>query len=481
MKRRKVDSQRERRMLIAMIASTPFLQRVAGTFDPALVDTPHFRQVAEWCLEYYRDHKKAPGSHIEDLFNGWEEDNENAELVDSVRDFLGGLSDEFDRGEELNVPFLVDECTKFITKRKLARLREALENTSKEGMAEAEAAVLAYEKAMLDQAAVGINPTTDKKLWKEVFAAPANPIINFEGDAGLFFNSALTRDAVFTIQAPEKTGKTWWLIEFAFRGIRERRKVAFFQVGDQSKVQFHKRLGMRWADLPLWESQVGKVLIPEKVEFDEDEDSGYRIVCRSKKRDAVVGSHSVLRGIRRFRRANGWARGREYLKTSVHPMGSLNVRGIEDILDTWLNLEGFVPDVVIVDYADILAPEDSKRKYEHDRNVVNDTWKALRRLSQKRHVLVITATQANATSYTHEATLQTMKSFSEDKRKLAHITAMVALNQTPEEKEVLGMRLNWIVLREAPYSITRPLYVGTCFTLGRALCVAKLQERNNGS
>jgi hypothetical protein len=147
------------------------------------------------------------------------------------------------------------------------------------------------------------------------------------------------------------------------------------------------------------------------------------------------------------------------------------VGGIESILDTWLQEDDFVPDVIVIDYADILAAE-AGRKHEHDRNVTNDTWKALRRMTQERHVLGIVPTQANAKAY--KQNLQGMDSFSEDKRKLAHVTAMLALNQTPDEKEIQGMRLNWIVLREAPYSINRPLYVGTCYALARALCTAKL-------
>ena len=46
-----------------------------------------------------------------------------------------------------------------------------------------------------------------------------------------------------------------------------------------------------------------------------------------------------------------------------------------------------IPDVIIVDYADILAPEDTRQSEK--RHQVDETWKALRRLSQEWHALVI--------------------------------------------------------------------------------------------
>ena len=95
-------------------------------------------------------------------------------------------------------------------------------------------------------------------------------------------------------------------------------------------------------------------------------------------------------------------------------------------------------------------------------------WKALRRLSQEKHCLVMAPTQADAASY--DAYTLTAKNFSEDKRKLGHVTGMLGLNQIEEEKVAGIMRLNWIVLREAPFSIDRFLYVGQCLPLARSFC-----------
>ena len=130
-----------------------------------------------------------------------------------------------------------------------------------------------------------------------------------------------------------------------------------------------------------------------------------------------------------------------------------------------------MPDVIIIDYADILAPEPNTGQL-NIRDQINSTWKALRRLSQEKHCLVIAPTQADAASYNQ--TLLDLRNFSEDKRKLSHVTGMLGLNQTKEEKGRGIMRLNWIVLREDNFQTDRCLYVGQCLTLGRAFSCCTL-------
>ena len=89
----------------------------------------------------------------------------------------------------------------------------------------------------------------------------------------------------------------------------------------------------------------------------------------------------------------------------------------------------------------------------------------MRRLSQERHCLVVTATQANAASY--DKKVLTMMNFSEDKRKMAHVTAMFGLNQTPDEKRQNLMRVGPIVIREGEFNSLNTVTVLQCLDIGR--------------
>lgn len=472
MKRKVVESERERRLLTAMITSRPFLARASSVIDLELIDAPHFRQIAEWCLAYYGEYGEAPEHHIYDIYTGWAEDNENADLVDSIHDFLEALSERYEEEKDLNVPYLLDDLGTFLAKRRIQRLQGDLEYSLLHGdLKQAEQTIAKYRSVEVG-AEASFDPLLDDEVWEEAFAEPMESLIPFGGDAGTFFNTALTRDALIAIQAPEKTGKTWWCVEFVIRALRARKRVALFEVGDLSKSQILTRIGVRLADRPMWPRQCGEIRVPRKIERDDGEDLGYYVSTQTVTKKHPISPASVRRGRRRFLRGAGLPSTKSYLRTSVHANNSINVAGISSLIDQWEVEHSFIPDVIVIDYADILAPENASER--ETRHKMNDTWKALRRLSQERHALVIAPTQADAGTYDMGGALQSMKNFSEDKRKLGHVTGMIALNQTPEEKDSGGMRLNWIVLRESPFNINRPLYVGTCFTLGRALCCATL-------
>lgn len=476
MKRRKVDSRVERHLLTALITSRDFLGQAAPVLNLDLIEAPHFRTVAQWCLDYFQEYGEAPQKHIETLYHGWvESQDEVPSDASAVHDLLEELSDEYDNAGNLNVPFLLDELGDFIARRGLKRLSEDLEFSLHSGDTEsAERSVLDYKTVEVGSGA-GIDPLNDEAAWERAFSEPHKPLIEFPGDAGMFLNSALTRDALIAIQAPEKRGKTWWCIEFVMRALMERLKVAFFQVGDLTEPQVMLRLGMRLTNRPLRKKDCGTIQVPRKIkkprksEEDEEKQGLPRIVRKTLEIPKHVTKNECKNAAKKFMRRCGLSPKKTYIKVSVHSNSSVNVAGINSVLDRWRMQDDFIPDLIVIDYADILAPEDPKKQA---RDQINDTWKALRRLSQDWHSLVIVPTQADAASYDQDT--QSMKNFSEDKRKMAHVTGMIGLNQTNDEKEMGVMRLNWIVLRESPFNTKQCLWVGQCLTLGKAFCCATL-------
>ena len=150
-------------------------------------------------------------------------------------------------------------------------------------------------------------------------------------------------------------------------------------------------------------------------------------------------------------------------KLDTYPNKTLTVSQIKAKLDIWERQSGFVADVVAIDYADILVPE---IRTDH-RHQVNDVWQGLRNMTQERHVLGVTATQADSASY--EKGRLKMINFSEDKRKLGHVTVMYGLNQDQygRETDIGIMRINEIVKRTGASSTTREVKVLQNLSRGR--------------
>lgn len=119
------------------------------------------------------------------------------------------------------------------------------------------------------------------------------------------------------------------------------------------------------------------------------------------------------------------------LRVECFPSGSKSIRDIDGMLDSWEHFSGFLLDVLVIDYADILAPI-SKREQERDQ--INETWQAMNQLAQRRNCLVVTATQSDAEGYDKKRL--TKKNFSSDRRKNDHVSAQYGITKSPEDKEL---------------------------------------------
>jgi len=153
---------------------------------------------------------------------------------------------------------------------------------------------------------------------------------------------------------------------------------------------------------------------------------------------------------------------RRRFKLITYPSGTLTVTEIGNCLNEWERQDDFVPDVVIVDYADLM--HDRVQEFRHRQDAI---WKGLRAVSQERHCLVVTATQADAASY--RSGRLSLSNFSEDKRKYAHVTAMYGMNQDPggREKKLGILRINELVVREGDFSVDNEVRIVQDLRIGR--------------
>lgn len=153
------------------------------------------------------------------------------------------------------------------------------------------------------------------------------------------------------------------------------------------------------------------------------------------------------------------------LKMSTHPNESLSVKIIEQELDALEKTEGWIPEVIVIDYMDLLTNDPDTSRNADERSKTNQKWKRIRKLANERHMLVISATQAAATSY-DKKTID-LKDFSEDKRKNAHVTAMYGINQTDVEKALGIMRLNEMLKRDGKTTPNKQVKVMQALHMGR--------------
>jgi hypothetical protein len=293
------------------------------------------------------------------------------------------------------------------------------------------------------------------------------------------------------------------MMDIALRALRQQANVAFFQAGDLTQAQMLRRMCIyfsRRSDDPayckpryravgdcirnqfdvckrkdrncafgIYDDEMDR-FIAEPHEFEKlsnliekaEEFNDYRPcdshgckdrqatvwVVEEPEKEPLTGKEAVD-----FARAffTKWKR---RFKLHCAPSGSLSTEDMRRVLDEWENQDDFVPDVIVTDYADIMASPE--REYRHKQDGI---WRGLRGISQERHSLLITATQADARSYGQS--ILNLSNFSEDKRKYAHVTAMFGLNQDPKgrEKQLGILRVNELLVREGIFNSNNDVVV----------------------
>src|SRR4030067_1838656 len=95
--------------------------------------------------------------------------------------------------------------------------------------------------------------------------------------------------------------------------------------------------------------------------------------------------------------------------------------------------EVFIPDIIITDYASIMAPE---HHYNDPRHNIDDIFKANKRIAQTRSALVVTGTQSLGIGRSAlSKDMQSEEDVGGNAYILAHLDIMMTLDQTPNEKE----------------------------------------------
>jgi len=458
MKIETISNQDEHIVLTGMIVDSAVLGRIAGRWRVGMFRSRWANIVAQWCLEYHTKYGRAPMRNIEPIFHEWSEKIDDKQLVTTVHNYINAVAGAYKQlKRDSNSDYILDVAGRYFNRVSIERLLENLRDDMDEAsIGTAEERLLAFNRVELGLGE-SVNVLNDEDVLRKALEQQSDVLIEYPGALGKFFGTALERDAFIAVEGPEKRGKSFWLLDMAYHAVKDRRRVAFFEVGDMTQGQVVRRIASRLSHRPI---RPGEVRYPTNIAVTKvpGKPSKAHVNFKTKTFKNGLNTKTAWKMMKKFTR--NYVRSKQsYWKLWCYPSGTLSVMNIESILQDWIRND-WVPDVIIIDYADNL---DMTYPGMEGRECINETWKRLRGISQKYHCLVITATQANAEAY--KATTMTMSNFSEDKRKLAHVTGLFGINQTDREKELSFTRLNWIVLRESPFSPARCVYVAECRSL----------------
>lgn len=471
MKTSRYKSDEQTSILIALITHDGVLGRVHSHFSNKFA-RPFANKwanlVAGWCFKHFSKYGKAPRKHIESIFTAWAQSSKDTASVELVEAFLSSLSRKYAaHARTINEDYVVDQAAHLFTKVRLEQTMEEVQaQLESNNVQEAAKAFEGYEK--IDFASnnwAGFDRDKVKEALRK--RDQEEQLIQFPGALKTFLSPYFKRDAFIAFAGPDKRGKSWWLQEVVWQALRQRRRVLYYVLGDMSQNEVYQRLCSRMTRRPI-NPQV--LMIPESLRVKSRDDVQ---VGREPKKTKAMTLENVEAARKEFLASTASKEMR--IRIRCEGGSVVSASDVEQDVKNFARGE-FIPDVIVIDYADLLRTEPSTKDLDF-RHQSNATWMILRRIAMTTHCLVVVATQTAATAY--NSWLIRKKDFSEDKRKNAHVTGMIGINQSDHEKELGVYRLNWIVLRGGKWAETNCVWTAGELGIGNpAICSAFLSKKD---
>lgn len=465
------ERRQERIVLAAMFVDGGLLSSISKQWtQEGLFHEHQANRIAKVAVKYYRKHEQAPGLNVAATLLGELCEKQPDELLERYAD---ALVQEIEKQDSNNPPtsFYKDLANRHFNSVRALQMREIIEaGIGKDGEV-SEDALLKLDQLNKNKVQLG----SRQGVWiledDEIKHTPEDDIhvlIEYPGDLGMFFGQNLRRDAFVALAAPMKRGKSFWLMDIAWRAVQQNRKTLYIVVGDMGKVDVKRRLRQRIAARPV---KPGVISIPVSINVDYRKKQVTADVRHKQKKyttEQTVNDEMVIRKLSKT------IEDRKNLQLLAVPNLRINAADIEEHIHGLVQ-DGWIADVVVLDYADNLGPMPGTQQLRDDLQIAA-TWGQLRAISGIFNCLLVTATQVKAAGYGDRDRISLLgpEHFSGSRTKNDHVTAMFGINQSTDEKKKTLVRLNSI---EQRHDLDSPIvYVAGCLSIANPAMVSLLES-----
>jgi replicative DNA helicase len=446
--REKIEAHREKTILTYCITNDNFLKQMHPICKKELFKTPMAREVYTWCAEYFDEFAKAPGTDITDLYL-IHKANLDEDATDLIEPFLQNLSDSYTE-EPQNLDYIVKQSIEYLRIRSLENLRDELDAAVKlKDYSTGEAAITSFGRVEQNKCDA-VNVITDDNAIISAFTDESETLFRLPGAIGELCGDFKRTDFIAFL-AFAKLGKSAILWHISQAAMEQGNKVLFITL-EMPVNQMMRRI---WCSLMGRPKRTKEITIPYFYK-DNDSDEQWRIDWLKEEREGFKPELEAIHGWRDVYRK--YFRSGD-IKLASMPAKSVTVKEVIGYIDNLEYFENWIPDVVVIDYADLIG---SRLKGEV-RHQLDDIWSNLRRFALERNVCVVTASQSGRASANADATEETI---AEDIRKIAHVTKMIAINGSKEERAA-GLRRLAMLAERDDSMVFDHVYVTNCLDIGR--------------
>lgn len=462
--RRIIEKDDEVDIVIGLIVSTDFAKQVIPLIRYDLLSIPYARIVARWVVDYFQKYEKAPGPDIAVIFESEKQTLRDDSLINLISTFLQNLNEKYLDSESFNIDYAIDKAVKYLRLQAVENLSDKIRAAKLSGDVEAaEAAISTFKR-------IEKGAGTASSVWYDEEEAirsirgedEIDHIVRFPGELGKLIRPLNSEDFIAFI-APPKRCKSFWLVELATLISLNRKNVLFITLempAAQLRLRIFQRITGMVVDAPA-EGQ-REVIIPY---FDHNFSINGTVHTRKEIREQI----SARAALKKMKDIQGFVK-HDNFRIVAKPANSITPEDIRMILDNLERYEKFIPQAIIIDYADILA---TSKKSDH-RNQINDKWEGVRSIGQERGMLMATVSHTNKETLYRDVRDSDVV---EDIRKVNHVTMLIGVNKLQLDKEQGVQRLSVLDDRFADFNPMREAVVTQCLDIGGVYLDSRLQYK----
>ena len=419
-----IDPGLEADLLTLMCWNGEHAEAVMRVMPHELFSTPTFRMVAKAAQDYISRYAKAPGVHLEQLLPAARRRGAEGEMLQEA---LVGMRDQH---ALLNIQYLLDSLDDFAGLRMVEEAaKKALDHAINGKLTEArEALSVPVAASHASDPEISFNDLRFDKFLRDT-----DDVIDIGIPPLKDLGIGLQRGTMTMLIAAAKRGKSWFLIHVGRTALRKGHSVLHISLENSAKMTAKRYMQCMTGMVTTApdKGEAAEPIIVTRLQRDDNYRAiGVYVQDAKSQRRLVLGESTFPSAESAYHKIKGSDNNNLVVKHFPH--GSLTTQGLASYINTLKQTRGFVPDVLIVDYPDLMKHAEK----ESARMGLGNTFASLRGLAVTHNLALATVTQGNRQS--SQAKRVTPDMVAEDWSKIGTADLVFAYSQT-EEEAVYGL------------------------------------------
>jgi replicative DNA helicase len=405
-------------LLVFDRASAPL---IISNIKVELFGNTFYREIARRSIEYYRQYDETPNEHIADLFDAELKDTSKKEIYTKILKAL------YENKGTVNKEYVLNSLDKFIRLQSLKiTAKDLVEALQKNDINKADT-ILAHSKNvqvnLFDPGIMAfrdMNSSLDflNKMDTDIIYTGIKPLDDME--------ICPAPKELYTFLGRSGSGKSWFMAQLGKYAILQRKKVLHITLELQDF-----RVMARYMQTFFGVAHKEKLDQPKNTVFKMD---AFGNIIDMDLID-VIGVPSLRdKDISKVLTNKAKKLMNPQMVVKFFPTGTLSIDGLNAYLDNLESYYNFIPDIVLLDYLDLMDIDTEKMRIDLGKTAVD-----LRGIAGERNLAMVTVAQTNAKA--EGRMILTRRHLAEDFSKVRVSDNLITYNQMDGEKKLGVARL----------------------------------------